>query len=215
MSQFQRPDDPACKWGDLGMWTNVGIVGVTVLALLLVFRFRPFAGARPERHPAAGKRLPVVEVEPLSGDNAPLTRDDLRGQVVLVSFWGAWSDHCRKELPHLAEIRARYRDRPDFRLLSIACVRRPDDNVASVGVSARALLGELKLDLPSYTDPSGSTMQSFQAMADLELMPTNYLVDRAGVIRFAWAGFREGVEKAIVERIDELLEEPFRGSEDP
>lgn len=197
------------------MWTNVGIVGVTVLAVLVLFRFRPFAAARPDWHPAAGKRLPVVEVEPLSGDTAPLTRDDLKGQVVLVSFWGAWSDHCRNELPHLAEIRAQYRDRPDFRLLSIACVKRPDDDVASVAVSARALLADLRLDLPTYTDPSGSTMQSFQAMAGLEVMPTNYLVDRAGVIRFAWAGFRQGVEKAIAERIDELLEEPLTGNEEP
>ena len=36
--------------------------------------------------------------------------DDLKGNVVLVDFWGTWCPPCRKELPHFQQLLAKHRD---------------------------------------------------------------------------------------------------------
>jgi alkyl hydroperoxide reductase subunit AhpC len=39
----------------------------------------------------------------------------------------------------------------------------------------------------------------------LEKMPTSYVVDRKGIIRFVHGGYTEGEEEEIARQVDELL----------
>lgn len=192
---------------DRGLWVSVAVLGAAALAVAAVFHFRPFAMPGPDKHAAVGTKVPVLEVEPLVPGGQPVRRADLRGQVVLLSFWGPWSDSCRRALPHVAAIAGQYAGRPDFRVLAVACPMRGDEDTDALRSSARAVLAELKAAVPAYVDPTGATLESFRGLAGLELMPTNYLLDRPGTIRFVWPGFREGAEKDIADRIAELLEE--------
>ena len=57
-----------------------------------------------------------------------------------------------------------------------------------------SLLKRLKLDLPTYYDPDGGTQYALSKVIDLEAYPTTLLLDRRGVIRAVWVGYRPGVE---------------------
>ena len=55
---------------------------------------------------------------------------------------------------------------------------------------------------PSAMDPKGKLPESF----GLKTMPTSYLIDREGVIRYVHEGFRSSDITEIRNRIRELLE---------
>lgn len=58
---------------------------------------------------------PPLELENIAGGTTSLT--ELRGQVVVVNFWGSWCGPCRSEIP---EISAFAKENPDVRVLGVA-----------------------------------------------------------------------------------------------
>jgi len=55
----------------------------------------------------------------LQPDGKPLKLSDLRGKYVLIDFWASWCVPCRKAIPHLKEVYARYKDK-GFEILSLS-----------------------------------------------------------------------------------------------
>jgi thiol-disulfide isomerase/thioredoxin len=66
------------------------------------------------------ERQPLVKVgqpaPPLTishwGDGKPRTLADLKGQVVVLDFWGLWCGPCRASIPKLKAIQAQFPDKP-------------------------------------------------------------------------------------------------------
>ncbi|HOM19262.1 MAG TPA: TlpA disulfide reductase family protein [Thermoguttaceae bacterium] len=172
-----------------------------------VFYFRPFRLSGGTSHTNVGTPLPIVELESVEPDQRPVSREDLQGQVVLLCFWGPWSEMSRRALPRVVEVAAPYQKRPDFRLLTIACPQQPGDNREQLRQQVRAALREWNVSAPVYVDRQGNTLVSFRAMAGLERVPCVYLVDRQGIIQAVWPGYRDGVEKEIQELLEEYLPE--------
>ncbi len=198
---------------DRAFWVNLAILGAAIVLVYAVFHFRPFNVVRPENHAAVDEKLPIIELVTLDEAAKPLTRADLQGQVVLLVFWGDWNAESRQELPHLAKMAAQHADRPDFRVVPIACAQSDDVSLDTLRSSVQALLDQLEIDLTIYADPERTTANSFRAVARLDTIPMNYLTDRQGTIRCVWPGYREGVERQIAGRIGRLLEEPLNAGE--
>ncbi|NIL98561.1 MAG: redoxin domain-containing protein, partial [Planctomycetales bacterium] len=90
------------------------------------------------QHPAVGARLPTLQLRALTTGWGDVQLSDLRGNVVLLNFWGTWCGPCRQELPHLADIYARFGTRKDFRLLAVSCGLKGDDrDLAALGRETR------------------------------------------------------------------------------
>jgi len=212
MSQPPASQVPA----DRSRWTNLIVFAAIVLVVFAVFRFRPFGTPHPEDHAAVGRPLLVLDVEPLTGDAEPITRDELKGKVVLLSFLATSYEPCREELPRLAAIAKELEDRPDFKLLAISCYEPGAEDVPAVRRRTEKVLKELKLDLPTYADPAGATEGSFHAVAkrdspavrELPGYPTTCVLDRNLIIRGVWEGFRPGIETEMQELVEQLLGEP-------
>ena len=93
----------------------------------------------------------------------------LRGQVVVVSFWATWCLACRNELPALARVAA---SDPDVRVLAVN-VRESDERV-------RAFVGSRALDrLGALRDPDGRATARYRALA----IPSTFFIDREGIVR--------------------------------
>lgn len=199
----QRPGAPSetTNW-----WWNVVILLLAIGGVYVVFHFRPFRFSIGTAHPLVGSPLPPIKLE-LVESAAPegLQLEDLQGQVVVICFWGPWSDLSRKAVPELVELSARYRKRPDFRLVLIACPERLGVAKEELSQQVQTALGGWSLSVPVYIDPDGETLARFQAVKGLERLPSVYLVDRGGKIVALWPGYREGIKKELQELLEELL----------
>lgn len=127
----------------------------------------------------------------------PLSREELRGQVVLVDFWDYTCINCIRTLPYLKAWHERYADLG----LTIIGVHAPEFKFAQLGQQVRAGIDAFGLPYPILLDNDYQTWQAFANRA----WPGKHLVDAAGYVRFRRYG--EGHYLATEQAIQALLRE--------
>lgn len=137
-----------------------------------------------------GDDAPGFSLKDISGKEWSL--EDLKGKAVFINFWGTWCQPCRKELPMLNELQKRNKE-----VVIIAI------NIDKGRSTADAFLKKIPLDqLTILLDPGTEVVSSFGARA----MPTSYLLDREGKVRFIHYGFNEKKDPLLWEtELKELL----------
>jgi len=105
-------------------------------------------------------------------DGSKVTLAELRGQVVVINFWATWCVPCRTELPTLD---AFYEARKSAGLRVFAVTT--EDSVP--------LFQMKKLFAVMHISPVRRLRGPY---ADLGAVPTNFVIDRAGRVRYAKAG---------------------------
>ena len=117
-----------------------------------------------------GERAPDFELTLIDGSK--VRGSDLRGQVVVLNFWATWCGPCKIELP-LLDTYYRLRKGNGLRVFAVAT----EDSLP---------VYKLKPLFAAMASPSARRIKgSFAAMGAL---PTNYIIDRAGVVRYAKPG---------------------------
>jgi thiol-disulfide isomerase/thioredoxin len=156
--------------------------------------------------PGVGKRLPELELEPLTGDGQPVTLGKLAGHVVVVNFWGTWCPPCRMELPELAKLYAELGANPGFRLLAISCGPGGKEDPKELWQDTERFLAGAGLEIPTYSDPNETTRRAFDQVAGLQGFPTTFVMDRDGQIRGVWTGYGREVIREIKGLVEQLLQ---------
>jgi thiol-disulfide isomerase/thioredoxin len=157
-----------------------------LLALMLV------ALAPPAPALEIGNAAPKLSA--LANDGRILSLDQFKGQVVYVDFWASWCAPCRQAMPVLDTLYQRYRTR-GFVVLGV--------NVDTDRKSAQRMLDQLTPAFPVVFDPDGKWPETF----GLRDMPTSYLIDANGVVRYIKKGYRERDEKQIEAAVKAVLGE--------
>jgi peroxiredoxin len=139
----------------------------------------------------AGQRAPEFTAPALDGAKS-LSLTAYRGKVVYLDFWASWCPPCLTSLPLLEALRKEF-PHDQFQVLAV--------NVDSDPAKARAFLQRVRVGYPSASDPKGRIPSSF----GLETMPTSYLIDRSGVVRYVHRGFRKGDVAELREKIAKLV----------
>ena len=105
-------------------------------------------------------------------DGTKVRSVDLRGHVVVLNFWATWCGPCKAELPLLDSY---YRLRRDngLRVFAVAT----EDSVPA---------SKLKPLFAAMAIPSARRIKG--QFAVMGALPTNYIIDRAGIVRYAKAG---------------------------
>ena len=138
-----------------------------------------------------GERAPVFTAPALVGKEQ-VSLSAYRGKVVYLDFWASWCAPCLSSLPLLDELRQEF-SAADFQIVAVNVDANPKDG--------RAFLRKRPIGYPSASDPKGNLPARFE----VETMPTSFLIDRQGVIRYVHKGFRKGDMDELRERIKELV----------
>ncbi len=141
-----------------------------------------------------GSPAPDFSVKPVAGTRAPISLAALRGHVVMVDFWGTFCEPCKKSFPKLQEINTKY----------------AANGLAIIGVSEDEPEDSDKI--PAFAGTYGAKFalgwdadKSIAARYKPETMPSSFIIDKQGVVRFAHAGYHDGEEAEIDQQIRELL----------
>lgn len=139
---------------------------------------------------AVGKKAPDFTLSDPEGKKVRLA--DLKGKVVVLSFWATWCPPCRMEMPHLEALQKKYASKP---------VKVVGVNLDVQGKALRKWMKSHKLTFTVVAD----TDQKVAGSYGVEGIPTLYVLDQKGIVREHNVGFDQDMEKNLGRLIDGLL----------
>jgi peroxiredoxin len=160
------------------------LTAVAVCALL--------AGAAAAAVQLAGMAAPDFVLKSVSGQNVRLS--EYRGEVVMLSFGATWCGDCRAQIAQLIEMQMRYHD-AGVELLAVSL----DQTAKQAGEMAAAS----SASFPVLHDVGGEVGRLYA----VGKVPVVVLIDRAGVVRKVFEGYRRGNETQYLESVQALLRE--------
>ena len=121
---------------------------------------------------------------------------DYRGKVILMNFWATWCPPCRREMPSMEKLHLDLKE-ANFSVIAINQMEDPDH--------VFAYTGQLEVD-PTFTilfDQDSHVSRAYRVNG----IPTTYLIDKKGVIRYRAIGGRDFNHPEVKKIILELLHE--------
>jgi peroxiredoxin len=147
-------------------------------------------------HDLIGNRAPEISVVAMSGRGRSISLKRLRGKVVIVDFWGTFCEPCKKSFPKLQELNAKYSDSG----LEIVAISEDE--------------AEDKDKIAGFADAYGAkftigwdSRKSAAKLYNPPTMPSSFVIDRQGRVRYAHAGYRDGEEEVLEKELKRLLKE--------
>ncbi|MDD5141110.1 MAG: TlpA disulfide reductase family protein [Verrucomicrobiales bacterium] len=117
----------------------------------------------------------------------------LKGKVVILDFWASWCGPCAESFPIMDELQKKYKDQG----LVILAV--------SVDEKAGKMETFMKKNPVAFTVVRDAD-HKLVAIAEPQTMPTSFVIDREGKVRFLHNGFHgAATRKEYIEQIESLL----------
>jgi thiol-disulfide isomerase/thioredoxin len=148
----------------------------------------PATPVAPDTSQAA---LPQPTATP-KGDTAPEVLAP--GKVTVVHFFASWCAPCAKAIPELDALYAKHTGR-------VATVGIGEDDDES---DMRAFVANTHASFTMLFDSAKSKASRWKPTT----MPTTYIVDKHGMLRYTHAGYHDGEASTLETEVQALLAEP-------
>lgn len=146
-------------------------------------------------------RVPAIDfaLKDLQGTTIKLS--DLRGKIVVLDFWATWCGPCLSSFPTLQKVYNKYKDHPSIAILAVNTWENLKGEEMKRHV--RKFMEENKYTFPVVFD------EGFVEKYGVEGIPTKFVIDQRGFIRFKDIGFSGGdaMEAKLEQQFEFLLSE--------
>lgn len=139
-----------------------------------------------------GLPVPAYSALSLAGDTVSLA--DLRGKVVLLNTWATWCHPCRDEIPELQALHEKYAARG----LEVVGVSVDTDGADQ---AIREFMRDYRMTYPVWRDPGERVSAQFHTVG----VPTTFLIDRGGVLRWRKTGPIRPGDAALSAALEQAL----------
>ncbi len=146
--------------------------------------------SEPKLAPYRGRHNIELKLDNLSGQKISIT--DFKNKVVLVNFWASWCKPCVKEIPSLVRLSEKF-SKDEFEIITV--------NVGESIGEITEFKKKVNFDLLTLLDTSGEAVKDWGVYA----YPSNFLLDKNGVIRHGYRGALEWDSPSVVNTIKDLL----------
>jgi len=176
---------------DSAIFAKLGVVQTASAEEALVRRLTGKATARPDAGMSLDEfaaedesaLLPLADgvLQPFTGatewiNSPPITRESLRGKVVMIWFWTYECYNCLNALPHVKKLEAKYRDKG----LVVISVHTPELPRERIVANVRREVKELGITYPVVVDNDFKIWNAYRN----HYWPAAYYADATGKLRF-------------------------------
>lgn len=139
-----------------------------------------------------GFEAPSYAARDLRGDSVSLAH--LRGKPVLLNVWATWCLPCKEEIPYLESLYAKHAA-DGLQIVGVSIDARGDES------KIESFARDFRMTYAIWRDPDERVNARFLAIG----VPSTYLIDRDGVLRWKHlgtlrptsAGFQEALEQVL------------------
>lgn len=167
-----------------------GLIALALVALAL--GCGQGMGERPRGIIAVGQPAPAYAARRL--DDTPVSLADHRGDVVLLNIWATWCKPCREEIPALETLYQRHA--ADGFVVAGVSIDQPNEQARIASFAA-----DLGATYPLWHDPDDKVSTIFLSIG----VPSSYLIDREGVIRWRHVGPVKADDPALTAALEAAL----------
>lgn len=162
------------------------------LLLLITTMLIAAIGNAQELKPYQGDKLPDFSLIDLHGSSHRLS--DYRGKAVMVNFWATYCGPCIREMPSMQRLKEKLTGRP-FEILAIDMAEEQAD------VENFMQRHNIVVNFPLLLDTEGTVIEQWRVSA----VPTTFILDPQGHIRYAHFGTLEWDSDEVVSAIEALM----------
>lgn len=145
---------------------------------------------------------PTFTLKDVEGKTVSLA--ELKGKTVIVDFWATWCGPCKASFPAMQMAVNKYKNDPGVKFLFIHTWERDDKTPTE---NARKYVEEMKynfqvlMDMKDQKTGANKVIESYKVTG----IPTKFVIDKNGNIRFKLTGFSGGND-AAVEEVSAMIE---------
>jgi thiol-disulfide isomerase/thioredoxin len=132
---------------------------------------------------------PTFALLDLNGQKVSLS--ELKGKTVIADFWATWCGPCKASFPAMQKMVERYKSNPDVKFVFIDTWENGDNKEKN----AADFIASNKYSFQVLMDNDNKVVESY----NVEGIPTKFVIDKNGVIRFRSVGWSGSDDKLISE----------------
>ncbi len=140
-----------------------------------------------------GKPAPDFSAESVTGEG-PTSLKDAKGTVVILDFWATFCGPCKKSFPKYQALVEQFGGEVNVLAVSVDEPDTGKDQITefakTTGVKFAVVWDKEQKAVKLYSPPT---------------MPTSFVIDKEGVVRYVHSGYKDGEEDKIAEEVKALL----------
>jgi thiol-disulfide isomerase/thioredoxin len=144
---------------------------------------------------------PLFALKDLNGKSYSLT--DLKGKVVIVDFWATWCGPCKASLPGMQMAVNKYKDDPNVIFLFVDTWENGDDYLSGV----KKFIADNNYAFNVLLDEKGDDGRQSKVVSSFGVtgIPTKFIIDKNGHIRFKYIGY-SGTPEKLVDEVSNMVD---------